>query len=267
MLPQPRRCSKHLADSPRCLARSCGKSREYPLNVPQRKGCGTTRAAQRQLNEGGHSCAKRRPRSACLARLAGRCGPRAPHNSAGSAGSAGRAGRAARCPHGAGAAPRSQAPAVERPPAAGRLPGLLRDPPALRPAAGTGSEHGGRGQAPQARRPPASPPQRPPGRHLAGPAVSAPRLRGAPGPSGDSGRGRRRSPGRLGPGPAAPEERGRAPAAGPPLEPVAARCGAEVRPHGLRGHEKLPFARAPARRLPDRTGCLCLTTFCWYFDP
>lgn len=160
--------------------------------------------------------------------------------------------RAARCPDGAGASRR----------AAARCRASSRSP-----AGPSRPQAGGRGQAPQARRPPASPPQRPPGRHLAGPAASARRLRGAPGPSGDSGRGRRRSPGRLGPGPAVPEERGRAPAAGPPLEPVAARCGAEVRPHGLREHEKLPLARAPARRLPDRTGCLCLTAFCWYFDP
>lgn len=126
MLPQPRRCTKHLSESPRCLARSCGKSREYLLNVPQHKGCGTTRAAQRQLNERGRSCAKKRA-PLCLPHPA--CRPLRPPRSPQQHGQRGAGG----C--GQLAALTGPAPAVERPLAAGRLPGLLRDPPALRPAA------------------------------------------------------------------------------------------------------------------------------------
>lgn len=110
------------------------------------------------------------PRYAWLARLAGRCGPRdgSPQQPVARGPCAGQCG--------AGASPHSPEPAVGRPLAAGRLPRLPRDPSALRPAAGAGREHGGCGEAPEARHPAASPPQRPPGRHLMRPAASARRI-------------------------------------------------------------------------------------------
>lgn len=89
MLPQPRRCTKHLSESPRCLARSCGKSREYPSTCLNTRAAGPPERHKGSWTNGDVPVQRRGPRSACLTRLAGRCGPRGPHSSTGSAGRGG----------------------------------------------------------------------------------------------------------------------------------------------------------------------------------